>query len=203
MSEKTGWITAAEHMAQLRQNPEWMARHAAHEAARMRREQELQREEENLLYDLRSVGIEVDSVWDFVNTANTYPAAIPILLRHLTLPYGKRTKEGIVRALTVDYAGREVLDELIKQFGEQVDDSANSLKWVLGNAISQVARPADAETVISLAIDPRHGEARDMITQRLPRVVKDKTRLRAILQHLLGDKQMEQYARRAGRGQLY
>jgi hypothetical protein len=32
---------------------------------------------------------------------------------------------------------------------------------------------------------------------------KDKTRLREVLQHMLGDKQTKQYARRAGRGQLY
>jgi hypothetical protein len=203
MTNRTGWITAAEHMALLQRDPEWVARRAANEAKHLRREQELQKEEEKLLSDLRDVGIQVNSVWDFVNTADKYPAAIPVLLHHLTLPYGKRTKEGIVRALTVDYAGREVLGELIKQFCEQSDDSANSLKWVLGNAISQVATPADAETVIGLATDPVHGEARDMITQRLPRVVKDKTRLREILRYLADDKQIERYARRAGRGQLY
>jgi hypothetical protein len=193
MTDKTGWITAAEHMALLQQDPEWVARHAAQEAERSRREQELQKEEERLLFDLKNVGIHVNSVWDFVNTAEKYPAAIPILLRHLTLPYGKRTKEGIIRALTVDYAGRDVLGELIRQFREQIDDSANSLKWVLGNAISHVAKPADAETVIALAMDPAHGEARDMITQRLPRVVKDKIRLGKILQHLVGDEKMEKY----------
>lgn len=203
MTNKAGWITAAEHMALLQQDPEWVARHAAREAERSRREQELQKEEKRLLSDLRAVGIQVESVWDFVNTAQKYPAAIPILLRHLPQRYSKRTKEGIIRALTVDYAGRGVLDELIRQFREQVDDSANSLKWVLGNAISQVAKPADAETVIALAMDPAHGEARDMITQRLPRVVKNKARLKEILQQLVGDEKMEKYARRAGRGQLY
>jgi hypothetical protein len=203
MTKKRGWITAAQHMAQLEQDPQWMARHQAQEAERMRREQALRKEQENLLADLKSAGIQVHSVWDFVNTADKYPAAIPTLLRHLTLPYSKRTKDGVVRALTVDYAGREVLAELIKQFHEQTDSSANSLKWVLGNAISQVARPADAETVIGLAIDPAHGDARDMITQRLPRVVKDKKRLLEVLQHLLADKQTEPYARRAARGQLY
>jgi hypothetical protein len=203
MTKKPGWITAAEHMALLQQDPQWMARHQAQEAARMRRERGFRREQEDLLADLKSAGFQVESVWDFVNTAEKYPNAIPILLRHLTLPYSKRTKEGIVRALTVDYAGREVLAELIKQFHEQSDSSANSLKWVLGNAISQVARPSDAETVIGLAIDPAHGDSRDMITQRLPRVVRDKKRLLDVLRHLLSDKQTEPYARRAGRAQLY
>jgi hypothetical protein len=96
-----------------------------------------------------------------------------------------------------------VLRELIKQFCEQTDDSANSLKWVLGNAISEVATPADAETVIALAMDTSHGESRDLITQRLPRVVKNKARLSEVLQHLMRDKQTEQYARLAARGRIY
>jgi len=200
---KEKWINSAEHMAQLQQNPEWMARNAEIEARLKQRQEQSRKEQAQLLADLTEVGARVDSVWDFVNTAEKYPAAIPVLLRHVSLPYRKRIKEGIIRALTVDYAGPEVLRELVKQFREQTDDSANSLKWVLGNAISEVATPADAETVIALATDPFHGEARDLITQRLPRVVKDKTRLREVLQHLMRDKQTEQYARRAAQGRIY
>lgn len=203
MTERKGLITAAEHMALLQKDPLWVARNAESETRLKQRQEQSRREQAKLLAELKDVGFQVESVWDFVNTADKYPAAIPILLRHLMVPYGKRIEEGIVRALTVDYAGPEVFRELIRKFQEQTDDSANSLKWVLGNAISEVATPADAETMIALATDPSHGEARDMITQRLPRVVKDKARLREVLQRLAGDKQMERYAHRASRGQLY
>jgi hypothetical protein len=200
---KKKWITAAEHMALLQKNPEWVARNAETMANLLQREKEFKILEGPLLYDLKNIGVQVESVWDLVNTADKYPAAIPILLRHLPLPYHKRIKEGIIRALTVNYAGPEVLRELIKQFCEQTDNSANSLKWVLGNAISEVATPADAETVIALAMDPSHGDSRDSITQRLPRVVKNKARLNEVLQHLMRDKQTEQYARLAARGRIY
>jgi hypothetical protein len=203
MTKETEWITAAEHMAQLQKNPDWVARNANRGAERLRREEELLKEETPLISDLVNVGIRVSSVWDFVNTSDKYSAAIPILLHHLSLSYSKRTKEGIVRALTVNYAGPSVLRELIRQYQEQKDDSANSLKWVLGNAISQVATPADAETVIGLATNPAHGKARDMITQRLPRVVRNAVRLREVLQHLMRDEQTEPYARRASRGRSY
>jgi hypothetical protein len=203
MTERKGLITAAEHMALLQKDPAWVARNAENEAKLKQRQEQSRREQAKLLAELKDVGFQAESVWDFVNTADKYPAAIPVLLRHLMAPYSKRTREGIVRALTVKYAGPEVLLELIRQFQEQTDDSANSLKWVLGNAISEVATPADAETMIALATDPVHGEARDMITQRLPRVIKDKVRLREVLQRLAGDKQMERYARRAIRGQIY
>ena len=200
---KKKWITAAEHMALLQKNPEWVARNAKTMANLLQREEEFKIMEGPLLSDLRNMGIQIESVWDLVNTADKYPAAIPILRRHLSLPYHKRIKEGIIRALTVNYAGPEVLRELIKQFCEQTDNSPNSLKWVLGNAISEVATPADAETVIALAMDPSHGDSRDSITQRLPRVVKNKARLNEVLQHLMRDKQTEQYARLAARGQIY
>jgi hypothetical protein len=196
-------ISAAEHMALLHQDPEWVARKAERDARLKEAQEQFRREEAPLLMDLKNVGIDVDSVWDFVNTADKYPAAIPVLLRHVTLPYHERIKEGIVRALTVNYAGPDVLCVLIRQFRNETDDRANSLKWVLGNAISEVATPADADTIVGLATDPSHGEARDMITQRLPRVVKDKARLREILQKLMLDKQVEQYARRASRGRIY
>jgi hypothetical protein len=203
MTERKGLITAAEHMALLEKDPVWVARNAERAARLKQRLEQSRREQATLLADLKNVGVQVESVWDLVNTADKYPAAIPVLLHHFVVPYSKRIKEGIVRALTVDYAGPEVLRELIRQFREQTDDSANSLKWVLGNAISEVATPADAETMVELAIDPIHGEARDMITQRLPRVVKNKARLREVLQRLAGDKQMERYALRASRGLLY
>jgi hypothetical protein len=167
------------------------------------RQERSRKEQAKLLAELWDAGFRVESVWDFVNTADKYPAAIPILLRHVTLPYSKRIKEGIVRALTVNYAGSEVLHELVRQFREESESRPNSLKWVLGNAIAEAATPADAETVIALATDRSHGESRDAITQRLPRVVKDKARLHEILQLLMRDKQTEQFARLAARGRLY
>ena len=200
---KEKWISSEEHMALLRQNPEWVARHNAQEAERKRREEEFDREEAPLRLELKERGIHVHSVWDFVNTAEKYPAAIPVLLRHMSLPHSERIKEGIVRALTVNYAGPDVLAELIRQFRNETDDRPNSLKWVLGNAISEVATPADAETIISLALDPSHGRSRDAITQRLPRVVKDKSRLRQVLQLLQRDEQTKSPAELASRGKLY
>jgi hypothetical protein len=199
---KEKWITSAELMARLQKNPEWVARNAEREARRKEQEDQFRKEEAVLLAELKKIGFNLESVWDFVNTAEKYPSAIPVLLRHLSLPYHKRIKEGIIRALTVNYAGPDVLRELIRLFREETDGSGNSLKWVLGNAISEVATPADAETIIALATDPTHGQARDVITYSLPRVVKDKVRLREVLRHLMQDEQMERYARRASRRRL-
>ncbi|TWB46489.1 hypothetical protein, partial [Nitrospirillum viridazoti] len=63
----------------------------------------LKLEEVPLLADLRAVGWPMESVWDLINmhTRVCYPEAIPVLLRHLMLPYSDRIREGIARALAV------------------------------------------------------------------------------------------------------
>ncbi|WP_237155614.1 hypothetical protein [Oryzibacter oryziterrae] len=58
-------------------------------------------EQSALLADLREVGWNVENVWDIATTRYRYPEAIPVLLKHLILPYSDRTREGIARALAV------------------------------------------------------------------------------------------------------
>jgi len=189
-------ITAAELLTKLRQNPDFAAREKLREEQSRRAEEDSQKEQRELLTELGNIGIHVNSVWDLVNTEKDYQDAVPILVRHLRLPYSTTVKEGIVRALTVDYAGSEALRELIKEFQLQNDDSETSLKWVLGNAIAAVAKPSHANTLISLATDPSHGKARDMIISALPRVVSDKVQLDAVLRRLMSDEDVRESVHR-------
>lgn len=130
--------TAAELMADLQRNPEFVARQKAREEEVSKRLEESRLEQGNLLADLKSVGVSAGSVWDLVNTREKYAAAIPVLVRHLSRPYSRRVKEGIVRALTVDYAGDLALCELQRQHQNEADDS--ELRWVLENAIAIAGR---------------------------------------------------------------
>ena len=82
---KKDWITAAEHEAQLWRNPEWVARHLENETRLKERQEQARREQAVLVQELNNAGVRVECVYDLVNTADKYPAAIPILLRHLTL----------------------------------------------------------------------------------------------------------------------
>lgn len=58
-------------------------------------------EEEPILAELRGVGWNVESVWALVNPSTRYAEAIPIVLKHLSLSYSDRTRDGIARALAV------------------------------------------------------------------------------------------------------
>jgi hydrogenase maturation factor len=54
-----------------------------------------------LIAELGEAGVNVRIVWDLVNTAENYANVIPVLLKHLQMPYSDRTREGIARALAV------------------------------------------------------------------------------------------------------
>jgi len=73
----------------------------ARQQERAERSVRLREEEEPILVDLRGIGCKLESVWDLVNTSIKYTEAIPVLLKHLSLPYSDRTREGIARSLAV------------------------------------------------------------------------------------------------------
>jgi hypothetical protein len=98
---KSGPMTASELNRALMRDPEFLAQQEVRNREITERSARLRIEEEPILADLRAVGRKVESVWDLVNTATRYAEAIPILLRHLLLPYSDRTREGIARALAV------------------------------------------------------------------------------------------------------
>lgn len=84
---------------------------------RVERSARLSAEEEPILADLRRIGLKADSVWDLVNTSAAYSKAVPILLKHLLLPYSDRTREGIARSLAVPEPGvREAWPMLVEEY---------------------------------------------------------------------------------------
>lgn len=95
-------MTAAELMATLEGDEAYQRKTKEAEAVRQARAAELQHAEEPIVADLRSAGVEVESVWDLVNTSTPYPEALPVLLRHLERGgYPDRVMESLGRALAV------------------------------------------------------------------------------------------------------
>ena len=117
MPKKQTTVGAADLMAELRSNPEWVRKNEEREAKRRADEDRFKVEEEPIATDLGGVGLKVGSVWDLVNSSASYPAALPILLEHLRRPYHPRIREGLARALAVQeaegIAGGPVIDALL------------------------------------------------------------------------------------------
>lgn len=89
-------------MAQLANDPEYQRRRAASDAGLQARVDVLRVAEQPIVDDLGTVGVHVESVWDFVNTAVPYPDALPILFAHLARGgYPDRVMESLGRALAV------------------------------------------------------------------------------------------------------
>jgi hypothetical protein len=135
-------VTAAELMAELKSDPDWVARQNAKERESEEKRQDCAADEADLVQEIRAAGYDIDSVWDLVNNTphpilerrflSEYPHAYPILVRHLSVPHRKEIREGIIRALTVNDGGPEVESALLNCFESETDIN---LRWVLANAL--------------------------------------------------------------------
>lgn len=159
--------TAAELMAELQSDPDWVAQNDQREAKRAAAEAQFRAEEKPIIVDLARVGLEVGSVWDLVNSNTSYPEAIVVLLDHLRHPYHPRIRNGIIRALTVQeargVAGQNILREL-----DQEKDPEN--RWALANALTVVADRKDMTQIGELANDPACGDVRERLEEALKRL---------------------------------
>jgi len=134
------------------------------------REARLLEEERSVVNDLRESGAGIKSVWDLVNSRSGYPHLVPILMKHLQLPYSDRTKSGIARALAVR-AAREYWDFLVqlyldaKQgrgpvFPDEETEFELGFKDALACALSGAATEINLPQLIELAKNPANGESR-------------------------------------------
>jgi hypothetical protein len=124
----------------------------------------LRRDEAPLVEALRSVGRkiegrEIQSAWDLVNTAESYPDLLPILAEHLGRNYDLRIREGIARALAVKearnaYVPRVLLEELKRQ--TDPSQGINSFRWALINTLVFIGHRSMAPEVRELLLDPRY-----------------------------------------------
>jgi hypothetical protein len=147
------------------------------------RKSALREAESPLREALQGVGVNVDSVWDLVNTASPYPAAIPVLLCHLRRAYPGRVREGIARALAVreSRAHWSAIRELFRNEPPGIVDSGD-VKFAIALALSASATKDLFQDIVDLLRDRSNGEARLGLVRVLTRF-KEPSR-DAILQDL-------------------
>ena len=121
-----------------------------------------------LVQDLVRVGVAVESAWTLVNTAESYPEAISVLVAHLQRDYPDRVLEGIARALAVREA-RPVWHALAAVFRNWTDTTGLGAKAGLAAALSAAADDSVLEDLIELVLERRHGENRGLLLDALRR----------------------------------
>lgn len=136
-------------------------------------------EEAPILRDLREVGLDVGSLWDFVNVSYKYPEAIPVLLKHLTLPYSDRTREGIARSLAVpELRTHSAWPILVEQYriapmGKGIVAPGDKKEYRLGArdglacALSVAVTDETLSELIALAKDRTNGDSRVLLLPAL------------------------------------
>jgi hypothetical protein len=163
--KKRKWKTAAEAMAEFEKDPAFVARRNQSEAERRHVEEANAHAEAPLVEELRKAGVPIGSVWELVNSANTYAQSFPILLDHLQRPYPDSVREGIARAMAVP-AAKFAWPLLITLFGQEQQRRA---KDGLAVAISNIADDETLDELIAMARDVRHGESRLLLLSALER----------------------------------
>lgn len=162
---------AADFMAELQNDPEWVEqdrqRKAKHKARIDQLQAELAPEEAPLVADLTAVGCQFSEVWDMVNTSASYPEAVPVLLKHLPLVTHRVLRQGIGRALAVleaeGMAGPTILQELRREQDPET-------RWVFANTLTIVADRSDAEPIRTLVEDPAYADVHERLNQALKNV---------------------------------
>lgn len=195
------WTTAAELMAELNSDPEYIERKKQRDEKWRRIDAELARAEAHLVEDLCSHGFEVESVYDLVNRSEPYPEAIPVLLAHLDRKYPERITEGIIRALTVPDAAGVATEKIVEVFKKDPSTSSVGLKWVAGNSLTEALTEEYVEEVVELVRDPSNGEARSMLPFALIRFRNSRPEVERVLKELINDPQIGWQAAKALRGE--
>jgi hypothetical protein len=183
--------TAAELMARLNADPEWVAREKARDEEFRRKGQELARAEAPLVKELQFAGLTVNSVWDLVNgrywfkskvKAGPHARVLPILLAHLERPYPDAIRDGVARAMAIP-AARFAWPVLVKLFRQEQQESRT--KQGLAVALSNIADDELLDELINLIRDPQNGMSRALLLRALE--VSHRSDKRKVLMEFGGD----------------
>src|SRR5215204_5395676 len=137
-----------------------------------------------LTNELAEAGIMAD-IWDLVNTSASYPEAIPILVKHLSIPYHPRNKEGIVRALAVKVAKGRANKAILAEY-QNVPKDNDSFRWAFGNTMTVIVTEDDLEDLIAIVLDESNGDSRRSFVESLGKLRSP--RVREVLNKLVKDK---------------
>ncbi len=170
ISASRGDMPADEWAALLESCPEWVAQRDAREAETQAKEQRYLAEETPLREALHALGYPVKWVWDFVNTAQSYPDAIPVLIDHLRRPYSDAVREGIARALAVrearGLAGGAIVETLREEgLGQQ-------LRWALANTLTVVADRTNRDGIKEVLTAEDNKDVADRLSRALKTAAK-------------------------------
>lgn len=157
--------TVEEILADLAKDPDFMNRAKERDRKIEEINKALEVEERPIINDLRDVGYSVKSVWDLVNSKYAYDAAIPVLVKHLLLPYSDVVRGGIARALAVPQA-RSAWHIILGEYAKTpspMDGGGLGAKEGLAVALGEIATGKELNEIFDLCIDEKNGPSRILL----------------------------------------
>lgn len=136
-------------------------------------------EEASLVAELQATGLKIQSVGDLINMRERYGAAIPILLKHLRMPYSDVVREGIARSLAVaEPEVQKAWPILVEEYrkapmGWGIKGPGDTKEFQLGAkdglacALSVAVTDETLEELVALAKDRTQGESRVLLLSAL------------------------------------
>lgn len=180
-SKKRNPITAAELAEDLNKDPEFVARKRERDHIMAERAAQFEAEQKPIVTELRSVRVFINSISDLINTSQKYECSVPILLKHLQLPYSDTTKETIARALAIREA-RSAWPLLVAEYIRAPatrDGKRAGAKEGLAVALSATATEETIGELAEIAKERSHGISRILLLSAL-RKSKDPVAQRAL-----------------------
>ncbi|WP_148649578.1 hypothetical protein [Lysobacter antibioticus] len=156
-------------------------------------------EQKPILSELRGVGVLTESIWSLLKRTEPYPEAIPILLKHLQLPYSDVTRDGLARALAVpEPEVHAAWPILVQQYitcptGRGIVAPGETEEWPLGAkdglacALTMAVTEATLPEFISLVRDRSQGEGRVLLLSVLKKRRKKDPQIAQVIAELAGD----------------
>lgn len=189
-------ITAQELTQKLESDPEWVARRDKRNVEVQSKRARILLEQHPVLKDLQAVGINYESLDDMLHSSYPYPAAVPVLLKHLQLMYSDSLRALIARCL----ATKEAVfawDFLVDAYSKEPlvrEDRDSKTKDGLAAAISATVTSSRIEDLIMLVSNPHHGPSRVLLLKPL-RVRAKNICIKQVLREFMSDRDLEKEIR--------
>jgi hypothetical protein len=172
---RKGWLTADEFNAKMEADPVYMAKKREHDRKHAEEVARITAEVSLLQAELEAAGFVIRSVADMYKYEKTpqYKLAIPILVRHLQMPYSDKPRSGIAYALACR-AAKEAWPVLVAEYKKApigVDEDGIHLgaKEALACALDATVTRETLGELIELARDRSHGVSRILLLGSIKR----------------------------------
>jgi HEAT repeat protein len=145
-----------------------------------------------ILEDLRKVGCYSNPPEAIILSPATSPVIVAVLIQHLDRPYIKTLKERIIRALNARPARGIASKPLVAEYHRLSEEQDPSLRWVIGDTLSDIADDSILEDIEVILRNPNNGKSREMFVLALARMKHPRSL--TLLVEMLKDEQLAGHA---------